>query len=171
MEQAGGRTLVKVGGSDPDVVPPRAPNRGSGSDVLMRKHDEQMEVRVLLERSLGRSLSIVVLQNRLGVHNLDLAHLLHLGIIQPPLEACLPRDAKPGRMGLHQPDSLHLLVSLRTEELCDGHHEFLKLGNVVSHANTGWRIVGRRRGSDAGRSDLGSVKSLHRFAKENPVEC
>src|SRR5947209_6206758 len=135
MQQASGCALVQIGGSDPDVAPPSAPNRSSSSDVLMRKHDEQVDVRMLLERGLGCSLGIVVLENRLGVHDLDLAYLLHFGIIQPLLEAGLPRDAEPRWMGLHQPDRLDLLEALGMKELGNRRDELRKLSNIVSHAH------------------------------------
>src|ERR1700730_5016634 len=129
-----------------------------------------MDVRMLLQRRLCGSLSIIVLKDRFSVHNFDFTSLLDLRIIQPTLEASLPGNAKPGWMGLHKPDCLNFLVSLRFEELGNRHDQFLKLADVVSHADTGWRIVSGRGRSNTRRSYLGRVKSLHRFSKENPVE-
>ena len=62
-------------------------------------------------------------EDRLSVHDFDFAYLLRFGVVQSLLEAGLPGDAEPGRMSLHQPHRLDLLVALGLKELGDGHDE------------------------------------------------
>ena len=125
---------------------------------------------MLLERRLRGRLGVVVLENRFGVDNVDLADLLHGRIVEPCLEALLPRDAEPGRMSFDQPDGINLLVALVAEELRDRHDHLLEVRNVVAHADAGRGVVGRGGCRDARGRHLGFMEALHRLAEQYPVE-
>lgn len=95
VQQTARRAFVEVARCDVDVVSARATNSGRRARILMRKHNEQLDVWMLLKRCFGGRLSIVVFENGLCVDDVDFADLLDLGIVQSLLKTGLARNTEP----------------------------------------------------------------------------